>query len=46
MELLMFDRFMYKILGSIDFLFDVIIPSIYERLKKIRIFSSRKRKTK
>ena len=34
---------MYKILGSLDFLFDVIIPSIYERLKKIRIFSSRKR---
>ena len=30
---------MYKILGSLDFLFDVIIPSIYERLKKIRIFS-------
>ena len=46
MELLMFDRFMYKILGSIDFIFDNIIPSIYERLKKIRIFSARKRKTK
>jgi hypothetical protein len=42
----MFDRFMYKILGSIDFLFDVIIPNLYERLKKIRIFSARKRKTK
>ena len=42
----MFDRIMYKILGSIDFLFDVIIPNLYERLKKIRIFSSRKRKRK
>ena len=39
----MFDRFMYKILGKLDFLFDNIIPSCYERLKKIRIFSKRKR---
>ena len=39
----MFDRFMYKVLGKLDFLFDTIIPSIYERLKKIRIFSKRKR---
>ena len=39
----MFDRFMYKVLGKLDFLFDVAIPSIYERLKKIRIFSKRKR---
>ena len=43
MELLMFDRFMYKILGKLDFLFEVAIPSIYERLKKIRIFSRRKK---
>ena len=42
----MFDKFMYKVLGKLDFLFDNIIPSIYERLKKIRIFSSRKRKAK
>jgi hypothetical protein len=42
----MFDRFMYKILGSIDFIFDNIIPSIYERLKNNRIFSSKKRKRK
>ena len=33
---------MYKILGKLDFLFEVAIPSIYERLKKIRIFSKRK----
>ena len=39
----MFDKVMYKILGKLDFLFEVAIPSIYERLKKIRIFSSRKR---
>jgi len=39
----MFDRFMYGVLGKLDFLFDNIIPSIYERLKKIRIFSKRKR---
>ena len=39
----MFDKFMYKILGKLDFLFDNIIPSFYERLKKIRIFSKRKR---
>ena len=39
----MFDKIMYKILGKLDFLFDNIIPSIYERLKKIRIFSKRKR---
>ena len=39
----MFDKFMYKLLGSLDNLFEVIIPSIYERLKKIRIFSKRKR---
>jgi len=42
----MFDRFMYKVLGKLDFLFDTIIPSIYERLKKIRIFSKRKRNRK
>ena len=42
----MFDRFMYKILGSLDNLFDVIIPSIYERLKKIRTVFKRKRKRK
>ena len=42
----MFDRFMYKILGSLDNLFEVIIPSIYERLKNNRIFSSKKRKRK
>ena len=46
MELLMFDRFMYKILGKLDFLFEVAIPSIYERLKNNRIFSSKKRKRK
>ena len=39
----MFDRFMYSILGKLDFLFEVAIPSIYERLKKIRIFFKRKR---
>jgi uncharacterized membrane protein len=39
----MIDRFMYKILGKLDFLFEVAIPSIYERLKKIRIFFKRKR---
>jgi len=39
----MFDKFMYKVLGKLDFLFDKIIPSIYERLKKIRIFSRRKK---
>ena len=39
----MFDKIMYKILGKLDFLFEVAIPSIYERLKKIRIFSKRKR---
>jgi len=39
----MFDKFMYKVLGKLDFLFDNIIPSTYERLKKIRIFSRRKK---
>ena len=39
----MIDKVMYKILGKLDFLFEVAIPSTYERLKKIRIFSSRKR---
>jgi len=39
----MFDRFMYKILGKLDFLFEVAIPSTYERLKKIRILSTRKK---
>jgi len=39
----MFDKFMYKVLGKLDFLFDNIIPSCYERLKKIRIFSRRKK---
>jgi hypothetical protein len=38
----MIDRFMYKILGKLDFLFEVAIPSIYERLKKIRIFLKEK----
>jgi hypothetical protein len=38
----MIDRFMYKVLGKLDFLFDVAIPSIYERLKKIRIFLKEK----
>ena len=38
----MIDRFMYKILGKLDFLFEVVIPSIYERLKNNRIFSKRK----
>jgi len=42
----MFDRFMYKLLGLLDNLFEVIIPSIYERLKNNRIFSSKKRKRK
>jgi hypothetical protein len=42
----MFDKFMYKVLGSLDFLFDVIIPNLYERLKNNRIFSSKKRKRK
>ena len=46
MELLMFDRIMYSILGKLDFLFDNIIPSIYERLKNNRIFSKRKRTKK
>ena len=39
----MFDKIMYSILGKLDFLFDNIIPSIYERLKNNRIFSKRKR---
>jgi hypothetical protein len=38
----MIDRFMYKVLGKLDFLFEVAIPSIYERLKKIRIFLKEK----
>jgi hypothetical protein len=38
----MIDRFMYKILGKLDFLFDVAIPSIYERLKKIESFLKEK----
>ena len=42
----MFDKIMYKLLGSLDFLFDNIIPNCYERLKKIRIFSKRKRNKK
>jgi hypothetical protein len=42
----MFDRFMYKVLGKLDFLFDNIIPTCYERLKKIRIFSRTKTKRK
>ena len=42
----MFDKIMYKILGKLDLLFEVAIPSIYERLKKIRIFSKRKRTKK
>ena len=42
----MFDKVMYKILGKLDFLFEVAIPSTYERLKKIRIFSKRKRNRK
>jgi len=39
----MFDKIMYSILGKLDFLFDNIIPSIYERLKNNRIFFKRKR---
>ena len=39
----MFDKFMYRILGSLDILFDRIIPNCYARLKKIRIFSRRKK---
>jgi hypothetical protein len=42
----MFDKVMYTILGKLDNLFEVIIPSIYERLKNNRIFSSKKRKRK
>jgi hypothetical protein len=42
----MFDKIMYSILGKLDFLFDNIIPSIYERLKNNRIFSKRKRTKK
>ena len=42
----MFDRVMYTILGKLDKLFEVIIPSMYERLKNNRIFSSKKRKRK
>ena len=40
----MFDKVMYTILGKLDKLFEVIIPSIYERLKNNRIFSSKKEK--
>ena len=39
----MIDRFIYKFFSSIDFLFDVIIPNTYARLKKNRIFSRRKK---
>jgi len=42
----MFDKIMYSILGKLDFLFDNIIPSIYERLKNNRIFFKRKRTKK
>ena len=42
----MFDRIIYSILGKLDFLFDNIIPSIYERLKNNRIFFKRKRTKK
>ncbi len=42
----MFDRFMYSILGKLDFLFDNIIPNAYERLKNNRIFFKRKRTKK
>jgi hypothetical protein len=38
----MIDRFMYKILGKLDFLFEVAIPSIYERLKKLESFLKEK----
>jgi hypothetical protein len=38
----MIDRFMYKVLGKLDFLFDVAIPSIYERLKKLESFLKEK----
>ena len=41
----MFDRIMYKILGAIDDFF-IAIEEAYERLKKIRIFSKRKRNKK
>ena len=37
---------MYKVLGKLDFLFEVAIPSIYERLKNNRIFFKRKRTKK
>ncbi len=42
----MFDKFMYTVLGALDNFFDTFIPSIYERLKNNRIFSSKKRKRK
>ena len=42
----MFDRVMYTILGKLDKLFEVIIPSIYERLKNNRVFFKQKRKRK
>ena len=42
----MIDRFMYALFGALDKFFDVIIPSIYERLKNNRFFSSKKRKRK
>jgi hypothetical protein len=39
----MIDRFIYKFFSSIDLLFDTIIPRLYERLKKNRIFSRGKK---
>ena len=42
----MIDKFMYTLFGAIDKFFDIFIPSIYERLKKIRIFFKRKRTKK
>ena len=45
MELLMFDNFMYKLLGAIDNFF-IKIDEAYERLKNNRIFFKRKRSKK
>ena len=42
----MIDELMYTLFGAIDKFFDTFIPSIYERLKNNRIFSSKKRKRK
>ncbi len=39
----MIDRWIYKFFAGLDIILEEIIPSIYERLKNIRIFSKRKR---